>query len=203
MKKSHLLVPIHARTLSSPVKLISNFDSTVHHHHKRYPSSVDQSGSENHFKNDKKLSLDSYLTNRCASDEKSNIKRSLDEIQLPSQDSLNRNFVLNTPETPNTRSSGELLLAQLLKGSSEKLLNEQNLNNKKSISASTLKTTGSGGIALPAAVLKYLVSPLNSTFTRIFKFKKKIEFNQEIVSIRNSMKAVMLTNIHTKKHLAT
>lgn len=167
---------MHTRTVSSPVPLIetSSPDSMPVNHHKRYPSSVDQRDTSTTFKHDKKLSLDSYLSvekspKRTSSDitdkhskknafpnDRSHPKRSLDEIRIPNQNTLNRNFILNTPETPKNIVATPELLAQLLKGSSEKLLNEQTQSNQKANYHHSNILNSSGGV--PTAVLKCLVS---------------------------------------------
>jgi hypothetical protein len=173
---AHLPVPMHTRTASSPSQLVvvSNQDlPPITHNHKRYPSSVDQRSIEfdKNVKNDitKKLSLDSNSDKspkRTTSDTSdkhskrsssgaSDKKRSLDEIRLSTRTTTTpseRSFVLNTPETPKTAlAATPELLAELLKGSSEKLVNEQLQVSQSNISLSSSQ-------ALPTAVLKCLVS---------------------------------------------
>lgn len=186
----NLPIPIHTRTVSSPVPLISETTCSdpVPFQHKRFPS-VDQRtvpslSDRISFKTDsKKLSLDSCLSpekfpKRTSSDisdkhskknsyvDKNNPKRSLDEMRLSTRTSSERSFILNTPETPSTPilpttpslnkgvAATPELLAELLRGSSERLVNEQHqTNNHHNIFNS------SGGIALPSAVLKFLVRP--------------------------------------------
>ena len=179
----NLPVPMHQRTVSSPVPLIETTSpDALPIHHKKYPSSIDQRVSENHerisFKQDlKKLSLDSCLLSekspkRTSSDisdkhskknnfnaDKTHQKRSLDEMRLSSQNSSQtaseNSFILMTPETPVPKSIAATpeLLAELLKGSSEKQVNE-NQNKKHHHQHSIISSTG---IALPTAVLKCLV----------------------------------------------
>lgn len=172
-----LPVPMHQRTVSSPVPLIETTSpDALPISHKRYPSSVDQRVIDTtdrlSFKHDsKKLSLDSHLSvekspKRTSSDtsdkhskknfsnEKLTAKRSLDEIRMPTT-TLDNKFVLNTPETPKSMTASPELLAELLKGSSEKLLNEQNHNKKHQNRNSN---HNSNGMSLPAAVLKSLNS---------------------------------------------
>lgn len=167
-----LPVPMHQRTVSSPVPLIETTSAdALPINHKRYPSSVDQRSIEATdrlcFKHDnKKLSLDSTLSpKRTSSDtsdkhskknfvnEKLISKRSLDEIRIPTP-SLEKQFVLNTPETPKNMTASPELLAELLRGSSEKLLNEQN-KNKKNQSRSN---SSNNGMTLPTALLNSLNS---------------------------------------------
>lgn len=169
---------MHQRTVSSPVPLIeTTCPDALPFHHKRYPSSVDHRTSVTMttdtritFKHDnKKLSLDSHLTvekspKRTSSDtsdkqlkknfEKHQAKRSLDEIRMPTTPA-DKCFILNTPETPKNMAATPELLAELLKGSSEKLLNEQNHNKKhQSRNSSTIN-----GISPPtASSLNSLVS---------------------------------------------
>lgn len=165
---------MHQRTVSSPVPLIETTSpDSLPINHKRYPSSVDQrsvdSGDRISFKHDnKKLSLDSHLSvdksqpKRTSSDSsdkhskksfscKLNAKRSLDEIRMPTSPGAN-SFILNTPDTPKSMTATPELLAELLKGSSEKLLNDQN-NSKKHQNRSN---TSSSGMSLPTAVLNSL-----------------------------------------------
>lgn len=172
-----LPVPMHQRTVSSPVPLIETTSpDALPISHKRYPSSVDQRVIDTtdrlSFKHDsKKLSLDSHLSvekspKRTSSDtsdkhskknfsnEKLSAKRSLDEIRMPTT-TLDNKFVLNTPETPKSMTASPELLEKLLKGSSEKLLNEQNHNKKHQNRNSN---HNSNGMSLPAAVLKSLNS---------------------------------------------
>lgn len=171
-----LPVPMHQRTVSSPVPLIETTSpDCLPISHKRYPSSVDQRVIDTTdrltFKLDnKKLSLDSHLSiekspKRTSSDtsdkhskknfsnEKLVAKRSLDEIRMPTTP-VDKAFVLNTPDTPKNMAATPELLAELLKGSSEKLLNEQN-HTKKHQSRSI---ANNNGMSLPTAVLNSLNS---------------------------------------------
>lgn len=168
-------MPMHQRTVSSPVPLIETTSpDALPINHKRYPSDVDRRAVDAPdrftFKHDsKKLSLDSHLSvekspKRTSSDtsdkhskknfnnEKLVAKRSLDEIRIPTSPPDKR-FILNTPETPKNMTASPELLAELLKGSSEKLLNEQN-HNKKHQS----RNNSSNGMSLPTAVLNSLNS---------------------------------------------
>lgn len=166
---------MHQRTVSSPVPLIETTSpDSMPLNHKRYPSSMDQRVVESPdrltFKSDsKKLSLDSHLSvekspKRTSSDttsdkhskknfsnEKLVAKRSLDEIRIPTSQT-DKAFILNTPETPKNMTATPELLAELLKGSSEKLLNEQNHNKKHQ----NRSINNSNGMSLPTAVLNSL-----------------------------------------------
>ncbi|CRL02246.1 CLUMA_CG015133, isoform A [Clunio marinus] len=179
-----LPVPMHQRTASSPVPLIETTspDALPMINHKRYPSSVDQRVTDTSdrlsFKNDnKKFSFDSSLLSveklspkRTSSDttsekhskksfnnDKLKAKKNLDEIRIPTTP-LDKALILNTPETPKSVAATPELLAELLKGSSEKLLNEQN-HSKKHQSRNNIS---SSGMSLPTAVL----NSLNSLDTR-------------------------------------
>jgi hypothetical protein len=168
---------MHQRTVSSPVPLIETTSpDALPINHKRYPSSVDHRVTDtpdrlSSFKHDsKKLSLDSHLSvekspKRTSSDtsdkhskknfsnEKLLTKRSLDEIRIPTSPA-DKAFILNTPDTPKTMTATPELLAELLKGSSEKLLNEQNHTKKHQ----NRNNTNSNGMSLPTAVLNSLNS---------------------------------------------
>lgn len=163
---------MHQRTVSSPVPLIETTSAdSLPINHKRYPSSIDQRSVDTTdrltFKHDtKKLSLDSHLSpKRTSSDtsdkhskknfqnEKLVAKRSLDEIRMPTSPA-DKQFVLNTPETPKNMAATPELLAELLKGSSEKLLNEQNHTKKHQ----NRNSGSSNGMLLPKAVAKALDS---------------------------------------------
>lgn len=167
---------MHQRTVSSPVPLIETTSpDALPINHKRYPSSVDQRVTKSpdrlSFKHDsKKLSLDSHLSvdksppKRTSSDtsdkhskknynnEKLLAKRSLDEIRIPTSPG-DKTFILNTPETPKNMTATPQLLAELLKGSSEKLLNDQNHSKKHQN-----RNNNSNSMSLPTAVLNSLNS---------------------------------------------
>uniref|UniRef100_A0A182NFZ3 DH domain-containing protein n=1 Tax=Anopheles dirus TaxID=7168 RepID=A0A182NFZ3_9DIPT len=79
-------------------------------------------------------------------------KRSLEEVRLSqnSRTPSERSFtLLNTPETPKGLAASPELLAELLKGSSEKLVTEQ-------LTGSGGNSAGNGSNALPSAVLNCL-----------------------------------------------
>ena len=186
-----LPVPMHQRTVSSPVPLIETTSpDALPINHKRYPSSVDHraidASDRLSFKHDsKKLSLDSHLSvdkspKRTSSDttdkhskknfinDKLLTKRSLDEIRIP-KPSADKNFVLNTPETPKMTASPELL-AELLKGSSEKLLNEQNHSKKHQ----NRNNTNNNGMSLPTAVLNSLNSLVSLTISIVLYYVEHV-----------------------------
>lgn len=152
---ANLPVPCHTRAASTPSQTDLSTPEPIVAHHRRYPS-IDQFNDKT-----KKLSLDSNLDkskrasseildknpkrNSSGASEKSFQKRSFDEIRLSQ--------VSRTPSERSVEKSGNILptpelLAELLKGSSERLATEQN----------QMGGTGSGSTALPSAVLKCLVS---------------------------------------------
>lgn len=161
----HLPVPIHTRAASTPAQT----DMTPTHDqfsHKRFPSFVETPTScEPHKKESKNVPPSSLSRDRSpkrASSEMGHTKRnssnasdksqkrSLDEKRLSSQVSRtpsDRSVSLNTPDTlrPGLQATPELL-AELLKGSSEKIATDTHL---------------SGSSMLPTAVLKCLVSHLS------------------------------------------
>ena len=168
---SYLPIPSHTRAASTPVQTESTRSDLVAHH-RRFPSSVDTSTkqitSDPGFRKDsKKFSLDSSraedrLSKRASSEtndklskrnssspaavsllasptEKVQHKRSLDEMKL-SQNHRGQQSKSHLKATPE-------LLAELLKGSSEKMVTAE--QRHKSHHSSN---------ALPSAVLRCLVS---------------------------------------------
>lgn len=173
--KRGLPVPFHQRAGSSPET--PSLDA-LPYSHKKYSSSVEHRaivGSTDHLQCEiastpKKLSFDSFLSvdqkspKRTSSDstsdkhpkrsaEKAMQKRSFDEIRITAMP-IDKKFILNTPETPNIVATPELL-AELLKGSSEKLLNDQTQSKKHQRSNNN---------QLPSPV----VNSLNNLVSRIF-----------------------------------
>lgn len=208
---AHLPIPTHTRTASSPSQLIEiGSQEVLVSHHKRYPSNIEQRTLDNQraerlsLKQDsKKLSLDSNISDKIpkrtssdisdkhikrtssnATDNKAHQKRSLDEMRLSqsSRTPSERSFILNTPETPKTMDATPELLAELLKGSSERLVTE--LHHNKNCNKNTTKdgnnnsgnsnnSNSSGSTALPTAVLKCLVSTefnKNINFRHVYSF---------------------------------
>ena len=151
----HLPVPCHQRAASTPSQIDQEPPLIVHH--KRYPSNIETSDMT-----PKKYSLDSCITNektpkRVSSSASDKSKRMYDDISLSqgSRTSSERS-VMTAPESGsnianNVRKVAPLptpeLLAELLKGSSERLATENHQLN-----------LGSGSSPLPTAVLKCLVS---------------------------------------------
>lgn len=168
----HLPIPCHIRAASTPSNMdtLPSTDQLVAHH-KRYPSSIEPFNLRESEKrlSDKKLSLDSCDKIHKRSSQDLSSKRNsgcsdrhrgyIDAHRLstssrsPSERSI---LTLNTPETPkmNILPTPELL-AELLKGSSERAASEHRKMNSP-LSGGGLST------ALPTAVLQCLVS--KSTF---------------------------------------
>lgn len=180
---------MHQRAGSSPVPLIETpSPDPLPLNHKKYPSSVDQriAGSNDHlsYKSDsatKKLSLDSHLSvdqkspKRTSSDitdkqskknyvEKLMQKRNFDELRVQTTPS-DKNFVLTTPETPKATNE---LLAELLKGSSEKILTDQTMQNKKH---QMRNSGGNNNSGLPLAVLNSLNNLVSGDHSKVFRTK--------------------------------
>lgn len=154
---ANLPVPIHTRAASTPSHTDMTTPEPIVAHHRRYPS-IDQFNDKT-----KKLSLDSNLDkskrasselndknpkrNSSGASEKSFQKRSFDEIRLSQVSRTPSERSVDTPKGGGILPTPELL-AELLKGSSERLAAEQ----------SQMGGAGSGSTALPSAVLKCLVS---------------------------------------------
>ena len=83
-------------------------------------------------------------------------KRSFDEIRI-SATPIDKKFILNTPETPQNIVATPELLAELLKGSSEKILTDQTHNKKHQIRNNNSQ--------LPSPV----VNSLNNLVSKIIK----------------------------------
>lgn len=170
----HLPIPCHVRAASTPSSIdkIPSTEQLVTHH-RRYPSSIEPFTTRDNEKrlSDKKLSLDSSSdkimkgSSQCDLSSKRNSgssdkhRRGFEEChrlstssRTPSERSI---LTLNTPDTPklNILPTPELL-AELLKGSSERAATEHRQMN------SPLSAGGCGSLssALPTAVLQCLVS---------------------------------------------
>lgn len=166
---------MHQRAGSSPVPLIETpSPDPLPINHKKYPSNIDHRSIDSDHLSlrsegvTKKLSLDSHLSvekspKRASSDisdkhSKKNYgdkfvqKRNFDELRVSTTPS-EKAFVLNTPETPKNMAATPELLAELLKGSSEKILTDQTSQNKKHQMRNSNNSNSSG---LPLAVLNSL-----------------------------------------------
>ncbi|XP_052898086.1 uncharacterized protein LOC128304851 [Anopheles moucheti] len=143
----------------------------------------------------KKFSLDSHLTDKClrrggsdvhekpnkqrsgSSASEKQQKRSLDEVRLSqnSRTPSERSFtLLNTPETPKGLAASPELLAELLKGSSEKLITEQ-------LTGSGGNSGGNASNALPSAVLNCLDTRTHVVVELFNTEKSYVESLQTIV----------------------
>lgn len=160
---STLPIPYHVRASSTPIQSDS-YSKEVSH--KRFPSYVDTSTVNEAKKEQKKMSLDNLSKSHenFGKDSKKSSgtseklqKHSLDEGRLmSSSESGNKKKVASN--TPNTIQATPQLLAELLKGSSERLVSEQLQSNQRITSSS-----------LPTAVLKCLVS-LNYRFNKFCNY---------------------------------
>lgn len=123
---------LQCESASTPKKL--SFDSFL---------SVDQ-------KSPKRTSSDSSDKHSKRSNEKPTQKRSFDEIRITAMP-IDKKFILNTPETPQNIVATPELLAELLKGSSEKILTDQTQNKKHQI-----RSNNNNNNTLPSSVLNSL-----------------------------------------------
>lgn len=165
---THLPIPYHVRASSTPIQSDSYAKEVSH---KRFPSYVDTSTVNELKKDQKKMSLDNLSKSHenFGKDSKKSSgtgdklqKHSLDEGRLmPSTESGNKKKYVS--DTPNTIQATPQLLAELLKGSSERLVSEQLQSNQRITSSS-----------LPTAVLKCLVS-LCDLCVQIYSFKNLID----------------------------
>lgn len=174
-------IPFHQRAGSSPET--QSMDSHPFSH-KKYSSSIDQRaivGSTDHLQCEnastpKKLSFDSFLSvdpkspKRASSDsdkhskrsnEKPMQKRSFDEIRINATP-IDKKFILHTPETPQNIVASPELLAELLKGSSEKLLNDQTQSKKHQI------RSNNNNSQLPSPVVNSLNNLVSKKFISLF-----------------------------------
>lgn len=172
----YLPVPCHTRASSTPVQMELSRKEPTHSHHRKFPSNIDTTGIMDIKKDAKKYSLDSA---RDRSPKKNasalldtfsdkNMKRnavhekmhSMDESRLSGRKTTaaasdsNNSAGSNSSSARKTIQATPELLAELLKGSSEKLVAEQHQMNQRSGSSSGSSTPAT----LPTAVLKCLVS---------------------------------------------
>ncbi|XP_037050154.1 uncharacterized protein LOC119084247 isoform X2 [Bradysia coprophila] len=149
---THLPIPYHVRASSTPIQSDSHSKEVSH---KRFPSYVDTSTVNDLKKDQKKMSLDNLSKSHenFGKDSKKSSgagdklqKHSLDEGRLlSSSSSESGNKKKCSSDTSNTIQATPQLLAELLKGSSERLVSEQIQSNQRITSSS-----------LPTAVLKCL-----------------------------------------------
>ncbi|XP_055549403.1 uncharacterized protein LOC129732498 [Wyeomyia smithii] len=191
---ANLPLPAHSRTASSPSKLadMSNIESHPLGNTKRHLGNIDQKSTDsdrseksNGKIESKKFSLDSHLSEKSSSHDKhskrsssgtsdKHQKRSLDDTRYShsSRTPSERSSVLNTPDTQKNLVASPELLAELLKGSSEKLVTEQ-------LTGGT--SPGNGNNALPTAVLKYLDTRTHVVVELFNTEKSYVESLQTIV----------------------
>ncbi|XP_053670589.1 uncharacterized protein LOC128720910 [Anopheles nili] len=192
---ANLPVPTHVRTASSPSKLSDSSGTRSASPSKRYLCNIDQRSTDSDRSEkstgkleSKKLSLDSHLQSEkptkpgkqrsgSSASEKQQ-KRSLDEVRLSqsSRTPSERSFTLAvTPEAPKGLAASPELLAELLKGSSEKLVTEQ---------LGTASGAGGGtnaSNALPSAVLNCLDTRTHVVVELFNTEKSYVESLQTIV----------------------
>lgn len=152
----YLPVPSHQRASSTPVHMDTTAKEPLHSNHRRFPSCIDSSTDLK--KEFKKMSLDSSMLKeplrtpkKCASLE-TNINAGASSSKRTSKDEPKSQFTVHRKDdaSPNTLKATPELLAQLLKGSSEKLVAEQ-------FERKAHQSPGES-ITLPTALLKCLVS---------------------------------------------
>lgn len=171
---ANLPLPCHTRTASSPSKLAElGVESPPSGSSKRHLGHIEQRSTDSDKSEispckleTKKFSLDSHLSDKAANridhhekhskrsssgSSDKHQKRSLDDTRYSqaSRTPSERSFAISTPDAPKGLVASPGLLAELLKGSSEKLVTEQLTGGASPNSASN---------ALPTAVLKCLVS---------------------------------------------
>lgn len=161
--ENSLPIPMHTRAASTPAHIEARRNEHLHSH-KRYPSCVETSPRQD----SKKYSADSYLTRniddrhnkRASSESKEKITKrnasspaaisSLSAANEKSQRSDDRSKMPCKQQTLPIKASPELL-AELLRGSSEKMTTSERERNKK-------VQQHSDAYALPMAVQQFLVS---------------------------------------------
>lgn len=151
----HPISSSHVRASSTPVHMDPARKEVVANH-RRFPSCID--GSTDLKKEFKKMSLDSSATSTIKDILRSPKKSTSLETNINAKRNSKEEFRLQST-TPTVRKDDSLrstlkatpeLLAQLLKGSSEKLVAEQHQMNKQRVNVVSM--------SLPTAVLKCLVS---------------------------------------------
>lgn len=158
--ENSLPIPMHTRAASTPAHMETPRTELIQHHHKRYPSCVETSPR----KETKKFSMDNYTmrnvddrhNKRASSESKEKFtKRNASSPAAISllnvaNDKLQRFNQENFKQKSEPIKASPELLAELLKGSSEKMTAAERERNKK--------PTYFDSIALPAAVQQFLVS---------------------------------------------
>lgn len=173
--ESSLPLPLHTRAASTPAHMETPCPEMMQHHHKRYPSCVETSPR----KDTKKFSMDSYharnaddrYSKRALSESKEKIgKRNASSPAAISllnvaNEKLQRFNQNNFKQKSEPIKASPELLAELLKGSSEKMTAAERQRNKK--------TTQIDSIVLPAAVQRFLVSSFSILVLFSFFFGRK------------------------------
>lgn len=147
----HLPVPCHQRASSTPVHMETTAKEPLHSNHRRFPSCIDSTTDLK--KEFKKMSLDSsVLKEPLRAPKKFTSLETNINAKRPSKDESKSQFTVHRKDdaSSNTLKATPELLAQLLKGSSEKLVAEQ-FERK-------LHQHPGESITLPTALLKCLVS---------------------------------------------
>lgn len=165
-----LPIPMHTRAASTPAHIEISRTEPIQHYHKRYPSCVETSPR----KETKKFSVDNYTmrnvddrhNKRASSESKEKItKRNASSpaaISLLSvaNEKLQRFNQENFKQKSEPIKASPELLAELLRGSSEKMTAAERQRNKKA--------THFDSIVLPAAVQRFLVSEFQMHFPSFF-----------------------------------
>lgn len=197
-----LPIPMHTRAASTPAHMEAPRNESVHAHHKRYPSCVETSPR----KEVKKFSADYYImrnaddhhSKRAMSETKEKItKRNASSpaaIALLSAgtDKVHRFDDRGKPTLKHNQSlplkASPELLAELLKGSSEKMTTAERERNKK--------VPHIEAYALPAAVQQFSVSVCSYIY--YFSHHLEFDFNRAYARISRQMPETKYTK-HTTK----
>lgn len=157
-----LPIPMHIRAASTPAHIETPRTEQIQHHHKRFPSNVETTSPR---KDAKKFSMDHYTmrniddrhNKRASSESKEKFtKRNASSPAAISllnvaNDKLQRFATENFKQKSEPIKASPELLAELLRGSSEKMTAAERERNKKN-------ALHSDSITLPAAVQQYMVS---------------------------------------------
>lgn len=206
-----LPLPMHIRAASTPAHIETPRPDTAQYHHKRYPSCVETTTRHNNsdpglMKKDasKKFSVDNYTmrtvedtsqNKRASSEAKEKLANKRNASSPASISLLNltndkqqRHYSDEGGKSPTNKQKSMLkatpeLLAELLRGSSEKMVTAERERNKKASHAEA--------ISLPPTVLKYLVSLektlfFSKIFSRSLAFAQQISFSHEIMQYQQT-----------------
>lgn len=152
--ENSLPVPMHIRANSTPAHMETQRNELAQHHHKRYPSCVETSPRKDATK---KSSMDNFTTRNTTDDRHSKraSSESKDKMTKRNASSPAAISLLSVTTATNEKQKTDLikaspeLLAELLKGSSEKMTAAERERSKKAFYFDST--------ALPIAVQKYLV----------------------------------------------